>query len=427
MAQYADIAQLNGNFKEVYGDDIINLVPAASKFTKMVPFIQKDKENGNLYHQPVVLSYEHGFTYAAPNAGAFALNNSIAMATKDAQIAGSQILLRSAISYDAAYRASNSKKAFVEATKLVVDNMMESMAKRLEIQAFYGQLGLGTPASRTNINATTTSWVITLAEWAAGIWAGLETAELDLFQSNLSTKINSNGALTVSAVNLATRTITVTGVAADITAIDTYVNANPNAAVIFFKGANSAGTMQEMAGIKKILANTGTLFNIDASVYTLWKGGSYAAGSAALTFGKVIDALAEGANRGLSDDVTVFLNPKAWGNIATDQAALRRFGSNYSTAKAANGSEAIEFYSQTGRVAMVPHIFVKEGDAFILPLKNVKRLGATDITFRRPGRPDDIFLELTSNAGYELRLYTDQAVFVETPARCVLVSGIVNG
>lgn len=424
---FTDINQLNGLFKEVYGDDIINLVPDASKFTKLVPFTQKEKENGNFYHQPVILSYEHGFTYAAAGSGAFTLNTQIPMTMKDAQVVGAQILLRSAISYDAAYRASNSKKAFVETTKLVVDNMMESVAKRLEIQSFYGQVGLCTLASRTNVDATHTTHTVTLSEWAAGMWAGIETAQVDMFQSNLSTKINSNGALTIDSVNLANRTLTFSGIAADITAIDTYVNANPNSAVLFFLGANSAGTFQEMAGIKKILINSGTLFNISAATYTLWKGSSYSAGSAALTFGKIVDAIAEGSNRGLSEDVTVFLNPKAWGNIATDQAALRRYGANYSPAKAQNGQEAVEFYSQSGKVTLVPHIFIKEGDAFVLPLKRIKRLGATDITFRRPGRPDDIFLELTGNAGYELRLYTDQAVFIETPARSVLVTSIVNG
>lgn len=424
---YTDITQLNGLFKEVYGDDIVNLVPDASKFTKMVPFTQKDKENGNFYHQPVILSYEHGFTYAAAGAGAFALNTQVPMTMKDAQIVGSQVLLRSAISYDTAYRASNSKKAFVETTKLVVDNMMESVAKRLEIQSFYGQVGIATLSARTNIDATHSRYTVTLKEWAAGIWAGLETAQIDVFQANLSTKINSNGPLNIDSVDLAARQFIVSGVAADITALDSYVNSNPDLATVFFLGANSAGTFQEMAGIKKILTNTGTLFNINASTFTLWKGNTYSSGNAALTFGKVIDAIAEGANRGLSEDVTVFLNPKAWGNISTDQAALRRYGANYSPAKTQNGSESVEFYSQTGKVTLVPHIFIKEGDAFVLPLKRVKRLGATDVTFRRPGRPDDIFLELTGNAGYELRLYTDQAVFIETPARAVLVNNIVNG
>ncbi len=424
---FTDIAQLNGLFKEVYGDDIVSLVPSASKFTKIVPFTQKDKENGNFYHQPVILSYEHGFTYAAAGAGAFALNTQIPMAMKDAQIVGSQIVLRSAISYDAAYRASNGKKAFVETTKLVVDNMMDSMAKRLEIQSFYGQVGIAALSARANIDTTHTRLTITLKEWAAGIWAGLETAQIDVFQSNLSTKINTTAALNIDSVDLVNRQFVVSGIAADITALDTYVNANPDLATVFFLGANAAGVFQEMAGIKKILVNAGTLFNISAATYTLWKGSTYSSGSAALTFGKIIDAIAEGSNRGLSEDVTVFLNPKAWGNIATDQAALRRYGSNYTPAKSQNGQEAVEFYSQSGKVTLVPHIFIKEGDAFVLPLKRIMRLGATDITFQRPGRPGDIFLELTGNAGYELRLYTDQAVFIETPARSVLVTAIVNG
>ena len=62
-------AELSGLFKEAYGDSIENLIPEAAKLTKLIPFVQRDKETGNKYHQPVIVASEQGVTYAAADAG----------------------------------------------------------------------------------------------------------------------------------------------------------------------------------------------------------------------------------------------------------------------------------------------------------------------------------------------------------------------
>jgi hypothetical protein len=74
----------------------------------------------------------------------------------------------------------------------------------------------------------------------------------------------------------------------------------------------------------------------------------------------------------------------------------------------------------------VPHSCVKGGEAFILPLKKWKRVGAQEVSFQTPGRSEEIFLQLASNNGFEIRSYSDQAVFCSSPAKCVKVTGIVN-
>ena len=115
---YTTPSTLTGLFKEVYGDSQVNLIPENSKLQKLIKFVSRDKELGNYYHQNVIVSYEHGISYAAAGAGAFALNDHLSMVTQDAKIQGSQLLLRSALSYDAAARASNGKKAFAKATSI---------------------------------------------------------------------------------------------------------------------------------------------------------------------------------------------------------------------------------------------------------------------------------------------------------------------
>jgi len=417
-------AELSGLFKEAYASNIMNLVPEVAKVIKMVPFIERDKEEGNKYHQPVIVSNEHGFTYAAAAAGAFALNSSISLNMQDAQVEGSQILLRSALSYDAAAKASNSKKAFVKATELLVENMMESSAKRLEISCIYGRKGLGTTASSANIGATSTTITVTTAKWATGIWSGSETAEVNFYISNTTLVSSSADAIfTVTSVNANLRTMVITGTSTGITALDIAIAANADDVDIYFRGSFGV----EMNGLDAIMSNTtGTLFNISATTYNLWAGNTYTAGSAQLTMGKILAAVSKAVQRGLNEKVCALLNPDTWANVNSDLAALRQYDGSYRREKGENGVENITFYHQNGAIELISHNCIKEGEALIFPPKKVRRLGAQDISFKTPGREDEIFLHLPSNAGFELRTYTDQAIFIETPARTVKITDIVN-
>lgn len=427
-------AELTGLFKEVYGDDIRNLIPEVAKFTKRVKFVEKSKETGRLYHQPVVVSQEHGVTYASPTAGAFALKSAVAMNTQDAQIQGTQMLLRSSLSYDAAAKASNSKKAFEEATSLLVTNMMESLTKRLEIEYFYGHgsgtalvtntgLGTGDAASIVDVDATHNIFVVNAATWAAGIWSGLENAKLNFYYSNAGTlTLISSGAdavFSVSGVDTDTRRITLTGTSTGISDLET--RNDTDAIYAFFDGAFG----NEFAGLNTIFRNTGTLFNISASTYGLWKANVHPV-TGQLTLGKTLGGVAKAVNRGLNEKIVGYLNPDAFKDLANDLSALREYDQSYNGAQGEIGVESIRFRGQNGVIDILPHNIVKAGDLFLFPENKCKRIGAQDVSFKTPGRGEDLFLHLPDNAGFELRLYTDQALLVEEPAKCCIVSGFTN-
>lgn len=411
---------LNGLFKEVYNDTLGSLIPEAAILTKMIKFETREKQLGGKYHQPVVVAQEHGVTYAAADAGAFALNAPISMQTRDATVDGAQMLLRSALSYEAAARATGSKNAFADATSLQVENMMSSLTKRLELSMWYGQsaTGLGVVDTHTARTATTCTLTFTAASWAGGIWAGAENAQLDLFKVSDHTKINTNGAVSVVSYNTSDRTMVISGVAADITAI---VAMAGNDSYVRFYGAN--GT--EMVGIDKIITGTGTIFGIDNSVYNLWKGSTYAVGGA-ISFAALQNATAVAVERGgLDEETTVFVNPKKWTVLLNEQAALRSYDSSYKSAQFDAGSNSLTFFGQAGKMNIVAHPYIKEGEAFILPTKRIKRIGAQNISFDIPGRtPGEIFLQLADSAGFEYRLYSNQAIIAETPAKLVKLTGI---
>ncbi len=109
-----------------------------------------------------------------------------------------------------------------------------------------------------------------------------------------------------------------------------------------------------------------------------------------------------------------------------DQAALRKYDSSYSAVKAETGAKSILFHSQNGDIEIEPSIYIKEGYAYLLSLEDWFRVGSQDVSFKRPGQEGEFFRDLENSAAYELRLFTDQAVFCSAPGRQVVMTGVVN-
>lgn len=249
--------------------------------------------------------------------------------------------MRSLLGYVSASRAAlGGSKAFMDATKFLVANMLRSMAKKLEIEMLYGQVGYGVVAS-TSTNTIT----ITTAEWAPGIWAGAEGMPVEIRDTSGAT---SRGEATVTAVDMDARTVTVNALPVGTVATD----------VLWHKGAYG----NEFPGIHKILSTTsGSLFNINVGSYNLWKGNSFSAGSAALSFTKLNLAASRAVEKGLDGKLLALCNPRAWANMLSDQAALRMYDQSYSTTELKQGAQSIRFYSQNGEIEIEPSIYVKEG------------------------------------------------------------------
>lgn len=413
---------LNGLFKQAYADQIENLIPEDSQLTRAIKFQGKDKLMGDKYNMPVIVRSEQGFTYSRPNNGAFTMNAASSMKTQNAVVDGFIILEQSGISYEAVARADN-VNSFRDAVDLVMGDAMESFGRRLEIGLLYGQsaVGLGEVADSVNVNTTTTAIAFTAGQWSAGLWTPLEGAGLDVYRSN-GTVLNTNGPVVVSSINVSAKTITVTAAAGDITAIDAYFSGVPTGHLRFY--ANGTAGADEAVGLDKIITNTGVLFGIDAATYSLWKSNTYAV-NGALTLAKIQAGIAVAAARGLSEDVEIYVNPVVWQSLSTEQTAYRMFDGSYSAKKATNGFEALEFYSQNGKLSVLAHKYVKEGEAFALPTSRAVRVGSSDVTFNIPGTNNgQIFIQNQTTAGFTFRIYSQQSLLIEAPAKCVKFTGI---
>lgn len=415
---------LTGLFKEVYADKLETLTPAGIIFQKDFSFVPKEKQPGNYYHQPVLLSHEHGFTYAAAGSDAFALIPANPGATKDAQVLGSQMLLKSWVGYEAAARAaSKGKNAFQSSVGIVVENMWASTKKRVEIDLLYGRQGLGVISTISKADSTTATMTISKATWAPGIWAGQENTEIEFYDAVTATANKHEVSFTVTAIDLTARTVTFragtrgteSGDNGDVVVSDH----------VWFRSQRTATAHNTFAGLYDILVNASTIFNIDAAAYSLWKANSYAVGGA-LTFQKIQKAVAQAMGKGLDEDLTLYINPGAWADLLSDEAAMRRHVKGGKEAAYSAGASGIQFYSQNGLITIKGSIYVKEGIAFLIAPKLFKRIGATDITFKLPDRGDEFFRHVEATAAYELRNYVNQALFSPAPGKATLLTGIVN-
>ena len=401
-----EVGNLNGFFKETYANKLEQLIPDGVKLLNKIPFLPKDKQPGNLYHQPVILGLEHGVTFANSTDDAFNLNPAIAGTTKDAEVRGNPLVLRSVLGYTAASRAAQgTAKAFEDGTKYLVSNMLRSVTKKLEIELLYGQMGYATVSAAAGVLLT-----ITTAEWAPGIWAGAEGMPIEV--RNAAGTV-SRGYSTVYSVDFLAQTVTTTTAILGVVATD----------VIWHKGAYG----NEFPGIQKILTmTTGTLFNINVAEYNLFRGNQYDAAAGALSFTKITQATERAMEKGLDGKAVCYCNPRGWTNMMSDQAALRKYDGSYKVSVAENGSEKLIFNTLTGAIEIEASIYIKQGYAFILAMDEWCRVGSSDVTFKRPSQGDEFFRDLSDAAGYELRLWSDQALFTSAPGRNTLIFDIVN-
>ncbi len=404
---------LNANFKNVYADTIENLIPEYNHCLRDIKFVPAEKQSGGMYIQPVQLSYAHGITYASSGTVP-ALNSAVTATYKQAQVEGFQTIMREQISYDVAARAASNQNAFFDATEVIVRGMRLAHTQKLEAEMLYGQNNWGTVAAIAG-NVIT----ITTGEFAAGLWVGSEGMILDVHTAAGVFVKN----VTIQSVDLDARTITV-DVGAGVGVTD----------VLRPKGEFG----NSMAGIHTILSNTGTLFNLNATNFGLWRSVQVAGGAVPLTFARLLGAAGRAVTKGMMGDAIVYCNPGAFKDLVNEIESARNFGGDVDRQYSAKGTERgmispfLKFHYHAGTMKVVSHPMVKEGYCYgLIADGSWKRIGATDVTFRIPGRPqEEFFLEMENTAGYELRSFSDFAVFCARPAANFIIgntgSYIVN-
>ena len=392
---------LNGLFKKVYTNrGIQEVVPQVYKVLGEIDFVSKEKMGGESYNVPVALTLEHGVTYGGSSGSLFNLNAPVAHSVENASVKGNEIVLRAAYPLSLITRSMSSEAAFMSATKHLVQNLKESIMRKLEIEAFYGQMGLGKVDS-----VASTTITIQTAEFASGIWSGAKNMRVEIYDGTVK-----RGEAKIASVDLDARTIT----------LDSMPTGTASGDDIYEFGAYS----KEFSGIHKILTNTGSLFGISAAEYDLWKSSTYAVGGN-LTLTSLQKGIARAIGRGLDEDVTLFVSPATFATMISDEAAFRKYDSSYKGG-AENGFDTIKFHAAGILVSVVSHTVVKEGYAYALCMRDFEKVGSTDVTFEMPGEKDTYMKPLEGAHGVEIRCWADFALFCHKPSKQLLFTGITN-
>jgi hypothetical protein len=412
-----DLSDLNGLFKKQFAPSLVDLKPDHCIVQDLIEWVPSDKLNGEFYAVPTVLRSNQGVTYLGESGAVGTLKSPKAGVMKEAQIKGSEINVRGQISYKTlSQAASKGAQAFEKSSAWLVNDLQETATIRLEIATLYGQTGLGIVESATDLTGGVANIVITDATFAPGLWVNLEGATLDSFTG--TTKNNGSGALTIQSVTTSSRTIKVSfsgTLATECAAGD----------VLYFEGANAGSSVfNEMCGLfAQASAVTGTLFAIDRAAYALMQG-NVVSSVGQPTKAKFIDAAMKAVDKGAMGEMIVLVGTKCWSALNAENMALQRFDGSYSEEKAKSGSKEIIYSKVGGNLKIVCHPMIKNGDAIMFQKDDVYFVGSSKPTFEVPGFKEQFFRFVQDSNACELQNYSDVAVYLEKPARSVVMSGL---
>jgi len=415
------ISTLDGVTKRVFGK-MVAALPEFAYAQEALPFQDKAKI-GAEYEELIVVRRSHGVTHQKTSRQTlYALNAARTMQTAPARTSGAEIVMRDQVSYGTlAATDGGSEKAYEAALPLIIGSLLESHRFYLELGILYGNspTGMGVWES-TGAGTTTRVIVLTSQSWATGIWSQMEGAGVDAYDVTGATKLNTTAVIDVGAVDPTTRSITLTGAAADLTALTT-------GAFFVPVGARTSGVGQQMDGIDMQMSNTGSLYGINPATYGIWKGNTLAVGSVPATIFTIGRALKLPVGRGLiGKSVKAFINEAVFNDIADDAAGLRRFGENQKMG-VEQGTNKLTFNgANNNSLEIVSHPMVKQGDGFIFNPKDWIRGGESDIRngFPGEGAGDKFWFDLEGFAGKELRQFSSQFVLDTKPSQQVKLSGI---
>jgi len=426
-------------FKKVYGK-ANDLRPKGDIIDELFPF-EEGKLVGDEYIEDFVLGDSVGITWAGDSQDAFAIKPAIAGSVKQSAIKPSQTVLTDVLSWGFMSRsASGDEASFFDGTKFVMKNHLSSHNSLITIAKLYGQSseGLGTvsyAASGTvyrgatyggsgnvtltkkdgttiaftaGINAASKAILFAPGQFAAGHWIGKKGIRVQ--QCTAAGAVVAAGSLLGWDARLGILYVDFTPVSAS--AIGSHYIAYEDWA---------AGKC--MVGMHKIITNTGTLFGISASDEPLWSGNVIPLGQKKFNLKAVHEGVSDAVNAGgLDEPLDIIVNPRVFGQMASDEAAFRKYDSSYKT-KAENGFEAIEYYAANGVNRIHSSSKVKEGDVFAFVRGQTRCSGSQLPSFRVRGMNMDIISPLEDQAGFKVRSFSDQYVMCRTPAKQILWSG----
>lgn len=437
-------ANLIAMFTQRYGA-FIDPLPEEDSLARFATWVPPQSRLGNQYNFPLQGSLEHGQT-ADVSGNVFNYNVDVPMTLVNAQLDGFDWGMTARIPYSDMLRARNGVNqaggggagSYFAPLDLKVKGLMRSSTLYRELWLAYGpgtgstiasdigQLATAgfTVSGGPNWNSASTVVKLKTQSWIPGMWNLMKNAKLEVLNAAGTALVGAAGQfIQVSGIPSAT----LTNVAINAT------TSTITAAIAAQQRLLPFGWYQKCCiGLEGILNNTGTLFGIDASQYNFWRALQYGNGNTKLSRTIILGICSQLFPNGLDQGATLFVSSAQFADLAEEtmvlgsgatQNAATQFGSTESTKRI--GTNKIVYVAPTGEVTVQLYKFMKQGECMLFGNGLVKRGGASDVTFKGDG--NQYFLsEISGASGYEIRCISNQAVFIETPYQCAIITAITS-
>ena len=416
---------LASNFKVRYGA-FQNPLPEDNSISDFAKFVKAEERPGKQLEFPIKVSHEHGVTHDKTDS-AFALEAAVDSVMKTAIVDGTNIMMVANIAYPIMARAKagvsrggGSGGAFWKPIDYKVESLMVAAELYRELAIMYGpgpdstalcNIGVTAAAAITGANLAAGQVVrLTTASWAPGIWPQMIGGFVDIYESDGSTLRESEVEVTAVGKTNCRLTLQKDGSTASVGSGD----------ILLVKLAHGNSCI----GVQPILENTGSMFNIDASVYPMWQAESFAVGGA-LTRAKIGQFASRLFPTGLKGGGKMFGGSAMFADLVEETSQLQQYTSNTDSVKR-QGADNLEYLTSIGKINVALHRYMKQGIAMFFARDVLKRVGSTDLTFSLDGTNEWFYREMDNNAGCQIRIFTNQAPIVEIPWFCGILTGIAS-
>ncbi len=419
------MANLQSLLKRRYAP-LVNPLAPENTLARDIKFNTSHK-TGEDYREPVRLGLDQGLTRSNSHTSV-TLAPAVEAVREVASLKGSEIIGAAEFSYGDMSQLSESKgdsdKAYDQTVGVKIMDLSDGASQHLEMDLMYGcgAAGLANIGVISAIAVAASAGVVTInisrGSFIPAFWNEAANAQIDVYSPGGVLR-NAVGKMTVTGVNASQARVQLTGAVADAAAIV----AND---VLHFAGARN----NSMVGFQAISENTSTLFGISATQYPQWRVVNYPVGGA-LNFDKVMEGVTASGDNGNQEGLTLYLNPRTWTDLMTDEAALRRHlgdGGGGTNDKVKTGYKTLEFHGPCGIIQIKQYRYMKQGHALACPTSQCNRIGSSDITFSLPGSKGNEFFyqEMDNKTGARIRVYSDQALLCHKPFQMVWFTGLTN-
>lgn len=434
-------AQFAYDFTDRYGA-YLNPNPQQNSFREFLKWAKSTDRSGKQFRYPIQAAISHGQT-SDKTGNAFALAAARPGTEVEAILDGTDLIMRETFPYSAMLKARNGVSlegdaaAYWDPMDKVMMTTLRGMELYSELMLMWGPGPGTTGLSNIGVIATTPVFAgtgpnygsathpivqLTAASWAAGIWNNMGSgggassgALVDIYASDMTTLILAD--VQVEGVvdpSLCQVQMFKSGSAVAVAATHTIIP----------KGWLATSSV----GVGGILRNTGTFANVSALTNPFWRPRTQAA-VGAMTASKFLAITAKLMSNGGENGLTAWCNPVVFSDLVDGTINNTRWinGSDGGSNRVKEqGADTLQFITAVGTCTLKRHSYMKQGEMWLLEPETSMRIGASDITFRGANGNEGFFLELTNNAGSEIRAMSQQAALLTNPWHNALLTGITS-